>query len=205
VTRQVGIVLERDEELPAAIEWRDVYEAFRATFGDQDSYALFHRLRMAFDAPRSSDVAHADMLRELLHEPLTPERRVKSLVEGLIGAFRDRRAALEESFTGEQVRDLLGLNSRQALQARREAGQLLAVKENDQLRFPVWQFDSTTETGVLRGLPETLAALQERDPMWTLLWMRTPQRALDNLTPSAALRAGRTQQTVEVAQAAVAD
>lgn len=205
MTRQVGIVLEREEELPAANEWKDVYDAFRATFGEQESYALFHRLRTAVEAPRPKIADRTEKLRGLLAGPLPLEDRVQLVMDGLLSAFHKRRQALAECVSGEDVRNLLSLKSRQALHARREAGQLLAVKERDELKFPTWQFDPTTDTGVLQGLPETLAALQERDAMWTLIWMVTPQRALDNKTPAEALRAGRTQQTVEVARAAVAD
>jgi hypothetical protein len=205
MTRRIGIVLEREEELPAANEWKDVYEAFNAMFGEHESYALFHRLRTAIEAPRPHAAERAEKLRGLLEGPLPPAERVALLIDGLLGGFQARREALADCVSAEEVRALLSLGSRQAVQARREAGQLLAVKERDELKFPIWQFDATTDTGVLRGFPEILAALKERDSIWTLLWMRTPQRALDNATPAEALRAGRTQQTVEVARAAVAD
>lgn len=205
MSRQVSVVIERTEELPAATELVEMYEELRAVFADDALYALVHRMRTSFAAPRARELARTEKLRELLQGPLDPADRVQALLDGLADAFHDRREALAECATTEQVQKLLSLNSRQALAARVEAGQVLAVKERDELRYPVWQFDATTETGVLQGLRATLDALKERDPMWTLLWMRTTQRALDGRTPAEALRAGDIQLTVEVARAAVAD
>lgn len=202
---QVGLVVEREEELPAANEWKDVYEAFLAEFGEQDSYAFFRRLHTAMLPPRRDTKERAAKLDGLLRPALDPQDRVTFLLEGLLKSFHARREALSDCIGTPEASRLLGLSSRQAVHARVEARQLLAVKVKDELQFPAWQFDPSTETGVLEGLPETLQALRPRNTMWALLWLRTTQRSLDSRTAIDALRSGEAKQVIAFARAAVAD
>jgi hypothetical protein len=87
----------------------------------------------------------------------------------------------------EEVAQLLGI-SRQAVDKRRNKGQLLAVSLGKRGYFyPLWQFH---DGGVLPGLDLVLAALAKFDAWTQLMFIKTGDLRLDNLTPLECLLAG---------------
>jgi hypothetical protein len=116
-------------------------------------------------------------------------------------AFLQRRQMLAETITVKEAADLLGIG-RQSLHDRLKTASVLAVKDREQWRFPLWQFDPEGPDGILDGLPETLRAL--RGPIsdvGKVRWFLTPKDVLDGDTPLSALRAGNADDVVQAAQA----
>lgn len=67
--------------------------------------------------------------------------------------------------------------------------------------YPVWQFD-LERGGLLAGFDETLQALAGHDPWMQMAFMLTPNPWLaGEVTPLAALRAGRLDAVLDAARA----
>jgi hypothetical protein len=82
----------------------------------------------------------------------------------------------------------LGGISRQAVDKRRRAGQLLAMQIAGDWRYPAAQVDA--DGRVPAGLPTVLKALAESGPWGILAFLVTPQEVLEGTTPLQALREG---------------
>jgi hypothetical protein len=105
------------------------------------------------------------------------------------------------ALTGEQVRQLLGGISRQALHQRVRARRLLALHLANQSWFPDWQFGPD---GVRPGVPEVLAALPE-SPVAADRIMHAPLPEEGRRTPADLLAAGQTDRAVHYARTAGGD
>jgi hypothetical protein len=96
----------------------------------------------------------------------------------------------------EEVAQLLGI-SRQAVDKRRSKGQLLAVLLGKRGYFyPLWQFK---DGGVLPGLDSVLTALAKFDHWTQLMFIKTGDLRLDNLTPLECLVAGNIDAVITAA------
>jgi hypothetical protein len=96
----------------------------------------------------------------------------------------------------EEVAQLLGI-SRQAVDKRRNKGQLLAVSLGKRGYFyPLWQFH---DGGVLPGLDLVLAALAKFDAWTQLMFIKTGDLRLDHLTPLECLLAGNIDTVITAA------
>ena len=97
------------------------------------------------------------------------------------------------------VAELLGI-SRQAVDKRRKARQLLAVEVPRRgLRYPAWQFADTGTA--LPGLPEVLRALHGHDPLAQARFFLAGNDRLDGERPLDRLRAGEVDPVVDAAHA----
>lgn len=111
----------------------------------------------------------------------------------------------------DQVAELLGVGSRQAVHDRARRGGLLALRRGSrQVRFPAFQFleqpGSTTRT-VLPGLGQVLAVFADAGiDTWTVAsWLCTPSPLLGARTPALWLAAdGNTERAVEAARRSAA-
>ncbi|MCE0459630.1 antitoxin Xre/MbcA/ParS toxin-binding domain-containing protein [Curtobacterium flaccumfaciens] len=125
------------------------------------------------------------------------DRMLKSLpvpdpVDEILGPFR----------TTESVRQLVGVRTRQAVQARVEAGTLLAVMTSDGKRlFPDFQFDDRGQS--LPRLNQVLEAFGGSKDAWdAALWLAQPEQDLGGQTPAEALRGDNAGFVVELARRA---
>ncbi len=109
-----------------------------------------------------------------------------------------RRALLADSLTAPQVARRLG-TARQTPPHRARAGRLLAAREGGVLRFPAWQFDVQSPTGVIPGLPEVVHALGALPALVKIAWFVTP-KALLGRTPLEALQAGERDEVLLAAR-----
>lgn len=101
------------------------------------------------------------------------------------------------TFTVNQVKDLLGI-SRQAVDKRRKADQLLAVElPRRGLLYPVWQF---AESGTLPGLIETLGVLRPHDSWARLRFFVTRNDRLAGRRPLDLLRKGDIERVLRAAE-----
>lgn len=104
-------------------------------------------------------------------------------------AERERLAAKAQGLlSAEEVGRILGGISRQAVDKRRRAGQLLGVKLASDWRYPALQFGSTGD--VAQGLADVLQALADLSPWATLDFLLAEDDALGGLSPLEALRQG---------------
>jgi hypothetical protein len=131
-------------------------------------------------------------------EPLDPE------VAAAYARGRSARAGLLAAEGGvassEEMRELLGGITRQAVDKRRQGGGLLAVRERSDWFYPRWQVINNGET--LPGLKPVLEALSANghDGWGQLIFFLSTETARDGETPLAALRAGRTEAALVAAR-----
>jgi hypothetical protein len=138
--------------------------------------------------PAASDPT-TERLERLLGPRPSPEERVRAEVETTLRAFEERRALLQDSLTVAQVAQALGL-SRQSVYARAERGDLLAATKGPHLRFPRWQFDPSSDDGVLPGLSTVVKELGARPALGKIAWFTSPRASLGGQTPLEVLRTG---------------
>jgi hypothetical protein len=114
-------------------------------------------------------------------------------------AMRELLNADGGALAASRVAELLGV-SRQAVDKRRKAGQLLAVALPKRgLLYPAWQF---TETGTtLAGLAEVLAALRRHDAWAQARFFVTGNDRLDGKRPLDGLREGALEPVLVAARA----
>jgi hypothetical protein len=79
--------------------------------------------------------------------------------------------------------------SRQTPHDRVKNKTLLAIEDNGQLRFPLWQFDAESPNGVIEGLPDVLRALSA-GPLGQARWLTTSRPVFEGRTPLEALKHG---------------
>lgn len=111
------------------------------------------------------------------------------LVPALARNVEHREALIERAggtLSAEDAGRLLGI-SRQAIDKRRRAGSLLAVRERSDWRYPVCQFD---ETDVVAGITEVVRAYASTGPWMALDFLLAPDSALGERSPLDALKTG---------------
>jgi hypothetical protein len=149
---------------------------------------LYERLAQSFQrvGDKHEEVQQADPLRVARDRGALMRKQMLHEHGGVISA--------------EQVGKLLGL-TRQAVEARRQTGKLLAYAiEGPRYRYPRWQFDAQ-EDHVLPGLDRVLAALADLSPWSKGRFMTTGDIRLNGETPLDCLKAGEVEAVVRAAQA----
>jgi hypothetical protein len=111
------------------------------------------------------------------------------LVPALARNLGHRQVLLERAggaLSAAEAGTALGI-SRQAVDKRRRAGGLLAIREGGDWRYPACQFG---ETGPPAGLAEVVRGMAAAGPWATLDFLLAPDAALGGATPLTALQAG---------------
>ena len=132
------------------------------------------------------------------HQPRLSEDAQRQNAARLVAL---RTELTTHALTGEQVRQLLGGISRQALHQRVRARRLLSLHLANQSWFPDWQFGPD---GVRPGVPEVLAALPE-SPVAADRIMRAPLPEEGRRSAADLLAAGKTDRAVHYARTAGGD
>lgn len=153
---------------------------------------------------RTSVTARSDVMVLLtaLESPEVLSALAKSdpLIEPHIRGALSKRWLLEEeggAVNGEELANLLSI-TRQAVDARRNSGKLLALTMgNRKYLYPLWQI---REGEVLPGLDQVLAALDELGPWPKAQFMLEQNKWLDWETPLNRLRDGEINQVVTAAE-----
>ena len=150
--------------------------------------ALLEAVQVANDATNTQQAEDDSRISPWLGE--APEDPAKLEFEALQARFARRRDLLQHCIGSNEVVRLLALRNRQTPLDRLKARTLLAIRDQGQWRFPLWQFDPDGPDGVIAGLPEVLAALPVAD-LIKARWLQRPQPRLDGKTPLQALRSGQ--------------
>ncbi|MGO4573309.1 helix-turn-helix domain-containing protein [Microvirga sp. 2TAF3] len=90
------------------------------------------------------------------------------------------------ALSADEAGQILGI-TRQAIDKRRRAGTLLAVREGSDWRYPVCQFDNGE---VVAGIPDVVRGFGAASPWVALDFLLAPDANLAGRTPLEALRAG---------------
>ncbi|MCP9809261.1 DUF2384 domain-containing protein [Cyanobium sp. HWJ4-Hawea] len=150
--------------------------------------ALLGAVEVASGTPSTPEGEEDSLITAWLGE--APEDPAQLEFEALQARFASRRELLQHCIGTSDVVLMLGLRNRQTPLDRLKARTLLAIREQSQWRFPLWQFDPDGPDGVIAGLPEVLAALPVTD-LIKARWLQRPQPMLDGQTPLQAMRAGQ--------------
>ncbi len=154
-------------------------------------------------APPSRDGASTidkgdERLAHLLGPRPAQDRRLTNEMVTTMRGFERRRQLLQDSFTAAQVATALGV-SRETVYARAERGQLLAATDGGQLRFPRWQFDPASDTGLLAGLSDVVKVLGERPQLGKIAWLTSRRSSLGD-TPLNLIAAGQSAAVMGAAE-----
>jgi hypothetical protein len=121
-------------------------------------------------------------------------------------AEREHLAAKAQGLlSAEEAGRILGGISRQAVDKRRRAGQLLGVKLANDWRYPALQFGAAGD--VAQGLADVIQVLADLSPWATLDFLLAEDDALGGLSPLEALRQGghRAEEVLRIARVQKAD
>ena len=119
----------------------------------------------------------------------------------------EHREALRDTAGGmlsaSEVGSFLSI-SRQAVDKRRRAGQLLAIREGGDWSYPACQFDQRTGV-VLTGIADVVRGLEGQGPWVVLDFLLTADDVIDGRSPIEALRAGDTELVKRLVRAEAGD
>lgn len=154
----------------------------------------------------ASEETDAEVLFELASVPWLMEalEHTDPLAEAKLRGVQEQRRLLEEAGGAvgvTEVAEILSI-SRQAVDARRKKGRLLAVSTGRHgWRYPLCQFEEGSESGVVRGLERVLDAVDDEGGWMALAYLLSPEERLGDKRPLDKLRAGEVEETVEAAKA----
>ncbi|NBJ13679.1 Rv2175c family DNA-binding protein [Microvirga arsenatis] len=221
-TRTAGFVVtelrshtELSAELARVIEGiGQVLERAIEISGEPQKLALLSRAVKGFDAAINAPVNSADLV-SILSSSTDVGALAKALTAAasdpvvakldptaeLVAAGAARKAELINLagglFSLQNVVSLLKI-TRQAIEKRRKAGTIIAVRTGDDYRYPACQF---TQDGMVEGLDMVLKEMPVRADWMRLEWLLTPDEALDGLSPLEALKKGQLEDVLDVARA----
>ncbi|TAM75067.1 hypothetical protein EPN44_09605 [bacterium] len=112
-----------------------------------------------------------------------------------------RALILKDTISSDQVRIYIN-RSRPIVNKMANEGRLLAIQDGRVLRFPRWQFDRKSESGLLPHLGEILGVM-DASPFRKAAWFVTKNPRLKDRTPLELLRTGEAQPVLEEARALV--
>jgi hypothetical protein len=122
------------------------------------------------------------------------------LIAGKLRGLRRKQEILERAggtFTSEEMAEAIGI-SRQAVDKRRSANQLLAVTQGKRgYAYPRFQLE---DGKTLSGLEDVLERLKTLDPWMQLIFFATPNEHLEGMTPIETLRQGKPEMVKEAAR-----
>jgi hypothetical protein len=119
------------------------------------------------------------------------------LAPALARGVEHRRTLLNlagSAMSAEEAGQILGI-TRQAVDKRRRAGTLLAVREGSDWRYPACQFE---DGEVVAGLPDVMRRFDPANAWMVLDFLLAPDTVLAGRTPLEALKAGDHDQVLRL-------
>jgi hypothetical protein len=148
-------------------------------------------------------VTDSDGLDESLWGAAPSRAEVRTAaIRNLQRQFEGRRRLIENSVTRSDAAELLSV-SEQAISALVNAGELLTIKVDRELRIPAWQFNPDVGRGFLPGIAQ-LSATFPGGVTSLSEWAIRPNVDLDDVTPAEALATGRVDAVVNIVRTATA-
>lgn len=190
----------RQPTRPASVTFRVqlLQQVGRARLNPRAQQALLDAVRVAGEAANTTKTEEDPLLTTWLGEP--PPNPAELEFQALQARFAMRRELLAQCIGTSEVVSLLGLRNRQTPLDRVKAKTLLAIRDQGQWRFPLWQFDPDGPDGVVAGLPDVLAELPVAD-LIKARWLQRPQPLLDGHTPLQLLHEGQLDRVLAEARA----
>ena len=154
----------------------------------------------------ASEETDAEVLFELASSPWLMEaiEQTDPLAEARLRGVQEQRRLLEEAGGAvgvTEAAEILSI-SRQAVDARRRKGRILAVSTGRHgWRYPLCQFDEGSETGLVPGLERVLEVLDDEGGWMALAFLLSPEERLGDARPLDALGAGEVEEAVLAARA----
>ena len=143
-----------------------------------------------------AELASAALNYEARRRSLTPnEKLAKAHLKGVI-ALRQLLAEHGGLYSPNDVASLLGI-TRQAVNKRTRANQLLAIQQGDHMGYPAWQFEGT---GLVPHFVDILQALDTRSAIAKVRFFLSPHDSLGNRRALDALKAGELDAVPPLAQ-----
>ncbi|MBR8828060.1 MAG: DNA-binding protein [Gomphosphaeria aponina SAG 52.96 = DSM 107014] len=149
---------------------------------------------------RISEV-EAQLAQEIAGADYTPEKMWHLELANLQKYYQRRLELLSGALSPAEVAQLLGWKSPQTPHDWAKNNQLLAIKDNGILKFPLAQFDPNGSDGVVNGLHEVLEALDNISAFSKLNWLMLPNAIFEGLTPLEMLKKGEVEKVVIEARA----
>lgn len=143
-----------------------------------------------------AELASAALVNESKRRSLTPnEKLAKAHLKGVV-ALRQLLADAGGTYTPSEVAELLGI-SRQAVNKRTQANQLLAVHQGDNRVYPVWQFQGTT---LVPHFVDVLQALNTNSAIAKIRFFLSAHDLLNGQSALNTLLAGEHESVLRLAQ-----
>lgn len=163
--------------------------------------ALFEDLRHDVGDERLSIVLRT--VRSYLSSTTQQEGRDLTALQN---ANRDKLQTLRalifaDTISSDEVRAYVN-RSRPVINKMAREGQLLAIPDGRALRFPKWQFDRASDTGLLPHFSDVLEVM-DASPFRKAAWFVSENPRLQNRKPLDLLRAGKLEPVLEEARALV--
>jgi hypothetical protein len=124
--------------------------------------------------------------------------RIAAEMRARVVDFRHRIAT--EGLSTEDAVHRLGVKAGETVRQRLAKKQLFGLKINRDYRFPQWQFDGSSPSGVLPGLSDVLS-VASIGAFELAAWFETPLAELGDRTPVQALHDGEIAAVVSAARA----
>ncbi len=155
-------------------------------------------VRLVMRNGRGLAIEPADEAKSGYGSAFQPDARARALLRGVRIAQQDLRDA-GGAYELDEVRELLGGVSPQAISKRVREGALLAVPgPSNQRRYPTIQFQA--DGSVLPGLREVHKALPTHNAWAVLNFLVNPDSRLQARRPIDLLKAGQLERVVEAAR-----
>jgi hypothetical protein len=195
----------------AFLSWcRSLSARERAAF---QHYVDVARKRRPNDVVVLADVNPREDPVAIAYDPVRPGR----LPEHIVGSVRSlqkktpgeemrerfeaiRNRIMDEALSTAEVSRRLRISG-EAIRKRLSRKELFGLKLGRDYRFPAWQFDPRSESGVVTGVYQVLE-VTVLDPLELAYWFENPMEALEGLSPIDALRAGNLEDVIAAAEAA---
>jgi hypothetical protein len=170
----------------------------QARFSRAARIALLDAVQTASEASTPRQTKDDSTVTAWLGAP--PSNPAELEFKALQARFAMRRELLQQCIGITEVATLLGLDNRHTPLDRIKAGTLLAIRDQGQWRFPLWQFDPDGPDGVIDGLPQILAALSVSE-LAKVRWLQRPQAVFSGCTPIQLLKEGQLERVLTEASA----
>jgi hypothetical protein len=157
--------------------------------------SIMHGLASVLEEPLPDT---ASEVLDAVDEPIDEAAGTTALIWSGTEEAINRDELLAQSVSVNTACQLAG-RSRQQLEALRRSGRLLALKAGGRWRYPRWQLDPDSPTGILPGLSEVIKHLR-LSPAAAAFWLTRSRSELGGRTPLEMLQRRTPDPVLELAE-----